>query len=517
MSDVPVLIAGGGVTGLSAAVFLSWYGVPTVLVERHPEPSTDPRARALNPRTMELYRAVGLEEAIGQVRSPIADHTVVAHAEAVAGPELLRLPNRLDTGPDSLSPCRWAAIDQNQLEPLLRAHAVETGADVRYHQEVVAVDNGPDGVVAVVRDHRTGREERVRADHLVVADGAHSPVRRMLGVGQDSSDLLARKVNIYFDADLREPLDGRKIVALTVRNPAVHGFLTSIDGAKRWRFAVSLRPGDDVADFTEERCVHLLRTAIGVGDLPIVIDHVSETPWEISGQVAHRMRVGRAFIAGDAAHAMPPVGTFGVATAVQDAFNLAWKIGLHHRGVAGPGLPATYETERLPVARHTTALTVERYGLVNGKPGDARESAIRQRATMFGYTYPEGALVADDTPAPHPVEDPDHPTAAPGCRAPHVPLEHNGTALSTVDLMGRGLVLVTGAGWQPDATSSGAGVEHHRIGDTLLDPTGDLARRCGITDDGAVLIRPDGFIAWRSTTAPRPGVLSAVVDQVLFR
>ena len=517
MPEVPVLIAGGGVTGLSAAVFLAWYGVPALLVERHSEPSTDPRARALNPRTMELYRAVGVEQTIGQVRSLIADHTIVAHAETLAGPERLRLPNRLDTGPDSLSPCRWAAIDQNQLEPLLRAHAVQTGADVRYHHEVVAVDNEPDGVVAVVRDHSTGREERVRAGYLVVADGAHSPVRRMLDVGQDDSDLLARKVNIYFDADLREPLRGRKIVALTVSNPAVHGFLTSIDGAKRWRFAVSLRPGEDVADFTDERCVHLLRTAIGLENLPIVIDHVSETPWEISGQVAHRMRAGRAFIAGDAAHVMPPVGTFGVATAVQDVFNLAWKIALHHRGVAGPGLLATYETERLPVARHTTALTVERYGLVNGKPGDARDSALRQRATMFGYTYPEGAFVPDGTPAPHPVEDPDHPTAAPGCRAPHVTVEHNGTALSTLDFMGRGLVLVTGTRWQRAADFSDVPVEHHRIGDTLHDPTGEFARRYGISDDGAVLIRPDGFVAWRSPATPRPDVLRAVVDQVLFR
>ncbi|KOV82430.1 FAD-dependent monooxygenase [Nocardia sp. NRRL S-836] len=516
MPETPVLIAGGGVGGLSAAVFLAWYGVPAMLVERHPEPSTDPRARALNPRTMELYRAVGLEEAIGQVRSPIADHTIVAHAETVAGPELRRLPNRLDTGPDPLSPCRWAAIDQNQLEPLLRAHAVEVGADVRYHHEVVAVDNRPDGVVAVVRDHRTGRDERVRADHLVVADGAHSPVRRMLGIGQESSELLARKVNVYFEADLREPLDGRKIVALTVRNPAVHGFLTSIDGAKRWRFAVSLRPGDDVADFTEERCVHLLRTAIGVGDLPVVIDRVSDAPWEISGQVADRMCAGRAFIAGDAAHVMPPVGTFGVATAVQDVFNLAWKIALHHRGVAGPGLLATYETERLPVARHTTALTVERYGLLNGKPGNPRESAIRQRAAMFGYTYPEGAVVPDGTAVPTPVEDPDHPTAAPGCRAPHIALERNGTTLSTLDLMGRGLVLVTGPG-RRGANLSDARIEHHRIGDTLHDPTGEFARRYGITDDGAVLIRPDGFIAWRSPATPRPDVLSAVVDQVLFR
>ncbi|ONI88814.1 hypothetical protein ALI22I_17735 [Saccharothrix sp. ALI-22-I] len=517
---IPVLIAGGGVTGLSAAVFLAWYGVPTLLVERHREPLSDPRARALNPRTMELYRAVDLEDAIREVRSPIADHGVVAHAETLVGPELVRLPNRLVADTGALSPCGWAAIDQNQLEPLLRDRAVSAGVDVRYDTEVVAVDDGPDGVVALLRSHRTGHEQPVRADYLVAADGAHSPVRRMLGIGQDGSGTLARKVNVYFDADLHEPLRERKIVALTLRNPAVHGFLTSIDGVKRWRFAISLEPGEDAAAFTETRCVRLVRAAIGMDDLPIVIDRVSDTPWEITGHVTHRMCADRVLVAGDAAHAMPPVGTFGVATGVQDAFNLAWKIALHHRGLAGPGLPASYEAERLPVAQHTTRLTVERYGLVNGGPGDARESAVRQRMTMFGYTYPAGAFVPEDV-TPHLVEDPDHPSGAPGTRAPHVPLEHNGILTSPVDMMGRGFVLLTGsAGWDRAtaevADRSGVRIDHCRIGRSLRDTTGTFARRYGITDDGAVLIRPDGFIAWRTRTADTDALAEAV-DRVLFR
>ncbi|WP_158848673.1 FAD-dependent monooxygenase [Saccharothrix deserti] len=519
---IPVLIAGGGVTGLSAAVFLAWYGVPTLLVERHREPLTDPRARALNPRTMELYRAVDLEDAIQEVRSPIAGHGVVAHAETLAGPELMRLPCRMDDNTTALSPCGWVAIDQNQLEPVLRDRAVSAGVDVRYGTEVVAVDDGPDGVVALLRSHRTGHEQPVRADHLVAADGARSPVRRMLGIGHDGPGTLARKVNVYFDADLSEPLRGRKVVVMTLRNSAVHGFLTSIDGEKRWRFAISLAPDDDTAP-SENRCAALVRAAIGVDDLPIVIDRVSDTPWEISGHVTHRMCAGRVFVAGDAAHTMPPVGTFGVATGVQDAFNLAWKIALHHRGLAGPGLTASYETERLPVARQTTRLTVERYCLVNGGPGDARESAVRQRMMMFGYTYPAGAFVPDDA-TPHLVEDPDHPSGAPGTRAPHVPLEHDGRPTSPTDLMGRGFALLTGPGgpgWDRIAAEvadrSGVPVEHHRIGPALRDPTGTFTRRYGITDDGAVLIRPDGFIAWRTPTATDAHTLAEAVDRVLFR
>lgn len=510
---VPVLVVGGGVTGLSAAVFLAWYGVPTTLVERRGEPLSDPRARAVNPRTMELYRAVGLEDAIREVRSPIADHGVVAHVETLAGAELLRLPDRLGTGADPHSPCEWAAIDQDQLEPLLRDRAVAVGVDVRYGTEVVAVRDRPDGVAVVLRCHRTGREERVVADHLVAADGAHSPVRRLLGIGHTGLGTLARKMNIFFDADLRDPLRGRKVVALTVRNPAVQGFLAPVDGVKRWRFALSLGPDDDTT-LSEPRCVELVRAAVGVDDLPITIDRVSDVPWEIAGRAADRMCVGRVLVAGDAAHTMPPVGTFGVATGVQDAFNLAWKLALRHRGQAGPGLIASYETERLPIAHHTTRVTVKRYSLFNGSYGDPRESARRQRMAMYGYTYPDGAIVPDGT-APDLVEDREQPSGAPGTRAPHVPLADDGEPTSVVDLMGRGFILLTGVadtGWARTATlaaeRTGVGVEHHRT--RHLD-------RFGVADDGAVLIRPDGFIAWRTPGTADVDAVVAAVDRVLFR
>ena len=523
-TTTPVLIAGGGVTGLSAAVFLARYGVPTLVVERHAEPVTDPRARALNPRTMELYRAAGLEQAIHAVRSPVADHTVVAHANTLAGPELLRLPNRLGPDTEGLSPCGWAAIDQNQLEPLLRTHAVASGADVRHHTEVVAVADAPGGVRVTLLDHDTGDEHRVVADHLIAADGAHSTVRALLGIPHDGPGTIARKINVYFEADLREPLQDRKIVAMTLRNPAVHGFLTSIDGAKRWRFAISLRPDQDAAEFTETRCVELLLAAIGV-DVPIVVDRISGSPWEIRGQVARRMRAGRVLIAGDAAHAMPPVGTFGVATGVQDAFNLAWKIGLLHSGLAGPELLDTYEAERLPVARETTGLTVERYELVNGKPGNPRESAARQRMMMFGHTYPEGAFLPESGSEPGRLEDPDHPSGTPGSRAPHVVVRIDGDAVSTVDLVGRYPVLLGGpasTGWSEAAAEiarlTRVPIEYHRVDHEGAERFLDAY---GIAEDGVVLLRPDGFIAWRNRTTVAPpeqsATLGAVIDRLLFR
>ncbi|GGP85391.1 FAD-dependent monooxygenase [Saccharothrix coeruleofusca] len=505
LAHTPVLIAGGGVTGLSAALFLSWFGVPSSLVERHAEPQAQPKARSVNARTMELYRAIGLEEVIRSVRSPIAEHTVIAHAETLAGPELKRLPDRVLGDDPRLSPCAPALIDQNQLEPLLREHAAATAADVRFHTEVVGVVPRASDVLVTLLDRATGRRWQVCADHLVVADGAHSSIRRMLGIGSGGAGVLARKLNVFFDADLREHLGGRKIVALTVHNPAVHGFFTPVDGVKRWRFAISLEPDQRAADFTEGRCVKLLRAAIGVEDLPVVVDQVWDSVWEVAGRVTDRMRVGRVYVAGDAAHTLPPVGSFGIASGVQDVFNLAWKIDLHHRGLAGDGLLASYESERLPVARETTALTTERYRLLNGAPGDPRTGAEKQSRLVFGYNYRSGAFRRDDAVADG-VEDPHHPAIAPGTRAAYAPLADG---RSTVDLLG-GWALLTGqadAAWQRAAAGADIPVTAHR----LAEPE---AYR--VPEGGAVLVRPDGFVAWRATAAEADG-LGEVLDQVLFR
>lgn len=503
----PVLIAGGGVTGLSTAVFLSWFGVPSLLVERHAEVHPHPRARSLNARTVELYRAVGLESAIRAVRSPIADHCVIDHARTLVGPELKRLPHRVLGADERLSPCPALPIDQNQLDPLLRDHAAANGVDVRFHTEVVDVAPGTSDVLVALLDRATGQRYRVRARHLVVADGAHSPVRRMVGIGSTESEVLARKLNVFFEADLRDHLGDRKILALTVHNPAVHGFFTPVDGVKRWRFAITLEPGQRAADFTESRCVALLRAAIGVEDLPVVVDQVCDSVWEITGRVADRMGVGRVHVAGDAAHTMPPVGSFGVATGVQDAFNLAWKIGLHHRGLAGDGLLGSYESERLPVARRTVALTVGRYRVLNGGRGDPRAGAEQQARLLFGYTYPSGAFLRDtaveDVAA---VEDPYRPSLAPGTRVAHALLAGGG---STVDLLG-GWALLTGASdaaWERAAARADIPVAHRR----LVDPGA-----CGVPGGGAVLVRPDGFIAWRAAAVPAGG-LAEVLDRVLFR
>ncbi len=530
-TTTPVLVVGGGLCGLSAAVFLAWRGVRATVVERHAGTSTDPKARVISPRTMELYRIVGLESAIRATRSPIEGHTVVAHAPSLVAPERLRLPTALNEDIGGLSPCDWAAIDQDQLEPLLRDRAADMGADLRFGTEVRALRETGDGVVAVLRDRVGGREHEMSARHVIAADGAHSPVRAMLGIPHDGPGALTRLLSVWFHADLTGPMAGRRIIAMVLRNSTVRGTLTPLRRGGYWRFSISIGPDEDPSSYTERRCLELLRSALGV-DLPVEVERVSDSPWEVSAQVARTVRVGRVFVAGDAAHVMPPIGAFGASTGVQDAFNLAWKLDLVHRGLAGEALLDTYESERLPVARRTVREAVRRYELGQGlRRAGVGEAPAAQRNTIFGYTYRAGAFVAEpwaDDPVGGEcvVEDPDRPSGRPGSRAPHVVLHRDDEVLSTVDLFGRGLVLLTGptaVGWEEAARAvadrTGLDLTGHRVGDRLRDVDGAFPLRYGIGPDGAVLVRPDGFVAWRSPHGvPAPeAVLADVVDRVLHR
>ncbi|NUT51797.1 MAG: FAD-dependent oxidoreductase, partial [Saccharothrix sp.] len=422
----PVLVVGGGLCGLATAVFLAWHGVRPVVVERHPGTSTEPKARVVNPRTMEIYRAVGLEAAVRAVPSPIDGHTAVVHAATLVAPERRRMPTALAEDASGLSPCAWATIDQHELEPLLRDRAAAVGADLRFDTEVRALRDEGDHVVAVLRDRVDGREHEVAARHVIAADGAHSPVRAMLGIPHDGPGTLTRLVSVYFRADLTEPLAGRRAIAAILHNDDVRGTLMPLDRDGGWRFSLSIGPDEDVASYTPRRCRELLLAALGV-DLPVEVDRVSDAPWEVSAQVARTVRAGRVFVVGDAAHVMPPIGAFGASTGVQDAFNLAWKLALVERGVAGEALLDTYERERLPVARRTVREAVRRYEIGQGRR-PVEDGVPVHRNTIFGYTYREGAFVPepgggvdgpDDECA---VEDPHHPSAGPGARAPHVAL-----------------------------------------------------------------------------------------------
>ncbi|MCT9079662.1 FAD-dependent oxidoreductase [Streptomyces fulvoviolaceus] len=519
-----VLIVGGGLTGLSAAVFLAHHGVRATVVERHPDTSTHPKARAINPRTMELYRAVGMEERVRAGRSPISGNTDLVHVESLAGKERVRMPNASPEDIGRISPTQWTLIDQNQLEPILRERAVEAGADVRFSTRVDGLEEDADGVSVRVTDLSTGGSSEIRAQYVIAADGSRSPLREMLGIGAHGRGTITNLVSFFFEADLTEVLRSRRIIAAYVNNPEVRGTIIPIDNDRRWVINVSFSPeqGQRAEDFTEERCTALVRAAVGVPELPLKIESVDMPAWDISARVADTFATRRVFVAGDAAHVMPPTGAFGASTGIQDAYNLAWKLALVLSGTAGPGLLESYDAERRPVAEETVRQAMLRFAVREGKQYQEVAAELLDETTMtFGYCYRAGAFAAEAGAPDAIVEDPEHPGARPGARAPHLELSGPEGPVSVIDLYGDGFTLLVDevAGRWPGAVEQeaarlGVALKVVRIGrgTRLWDQDGSFRRRYGLLAGGAVLVRPDGFVAWRTTAGRTGPVDRAAVD-----
>ncbi|MFJ4538844.1 FAD-dependent monooxygenase [Streptomyces tibetensis] len=517
-----VLIVGGSMVGLAQALFLARQGIRPLLVERHAEISAHPRAQAASPRTMELLRALGLEDAVRARENPHAQYGDILQAESLTGAELGRFDGPFRFDRHEVGTTGWTLIGQDRLEPVLRERAEELGADIRFATEMTEFTQDADGVTAVLRSAGGGSERTVRARYLVAADGSRAPIRTSLGIGHHGPGVFGRQMNIVFHADLDPYVAGRTFFLCFVSNPVVKGVLGKLGGADsdRWVLAPSLPPGSDHRVFGTEDCVELVRAAVGVPDLPVTVE--SATSWEIAAWVADRFRSGRVLLAGDCAHVMPPTGGFGGNMGIQDAHNLAWKLARVLRWQAGPGLLDTYEQERAPVAEFTVDQGVIRYLQRSGLDEAAAARHRPETTVLFGHVYRSDAVVReagdDDTGV---VEDPTSPTGRPGTRAPHLPLVREGKDVALHDLLDGGFWLLTGPGgtaWQEPAAA--LGLSFHRVG--AEEPPEVVERflaRYGVQRTGAVLVRPDGFIAWRSgeTVGDPAGSLTAVLDAVLRR
>ncbi|MGC4769665.1 FAD-dependent monooxygenase [Micromonospora sp. DT44] len=520
-SRVPVLVVGGSLVGLSSALFLAHHGVRCLLVERHPGTSVHPRAVGYYPRTVELLRGVGLEETVLKAASGFATHRTRAGLVSLAGDELFSH-EEMD-GDDELAgvtPCRLLLLTQDRLEPLLRARAEQLGADLRFGAEMVSFAADDDGVTAEVVEVATGVRHRVRADHLVAADGPRSAVREALGVPRSGRGVLSRHVSIAFTADMAAALRGRRFSVVHVQNPEVRGILVHDDTLRMGTLIVEYDParGESLDDFTDRRCTDLVRAAIGVPGLPVEIR--SRFPWDMAQQTANRYVDGRVLLAGDAAHVIPPTGGYGANTGIADAHNLAWKLAAVLAGTARPALVETYDAERRPVGELAAAQGSLQLAVRSRTATEAEQKAVLDaQAVTMGYRY--GA--PDDR-----VADPGTRHAETGTRAPHVVLVHGGRTTSTLDLFGNGFTLLAGAGgadWCTAASTAAAGLgvrlAAHRVvpagvasgPDILHDAEGAFGAAYALADDGAVLVRPDGFVAWRSDGS-QPGPAGTGADRV---
>ncbi|MER5514664.1 FAD-dependent monooxygenase [Streptomyces sp. NPDC002763] len=539
--QVPVLVVGGSLVGLSMSLFLGRLGVRHMLLERHSGTSIHPRGRGNNVRTMELFRKAGIEPGIKSAASLLADNHGILQTPTLVGDAGEWLFKEIDPGGGiaKFSPTGWCLCSQNDLEPVLRQAAESLTGDLRYFHEMESFEQDPEGVTAYVRDRDSDRMYTVRADYLVAADGPRSPVRGRLGIGQTGPGDLFANVSITFRSKLLAHTVGdRRFICCYLTDPEADGALLPVDNKEHWVFHAPWHPerGETLDEFTEERLTRHIRRAVGVPDLDVEI--TGRASWRAAERVAERYGSGRVFLAGDSAHEMSPTGAFGSNTGIQDAHNLAWKLAAVLDGWAGPGLLESYDAERRPVALATSARASAR-SVEHSHPGFAPAPGIGAGKRggilniVLGYRYPKGAVAGADPGQPV-VPDGMNLTGQPGSRAPHLWLRRADERLSTLDLYERSLVLLSDAGsaaggaWHAAARriadTERLRLDTYRIGaagaDLVHDGEGmDWAAAHGTTADGAVLVRPDGFVAWRSEGAvPDPeGELRDVLARLLRR
>ncbi|WP_433337547.1 FAD-dependent monooxygenase [Spirillospora sp. CA-294931] len=524
----PVLIVGGGLCGLASALFLGRQGVRCLLVERNAGTSEVPRASGITSRTMELFLNVGLEPQIrarglrivagerwretGWSQGMLPQRVLGARRLSQVGDGTARV---LEQNGDlaATGPADPAWCGQHQLEPLMVESARRSGAGLRFGAEVLDFRQHPDEVRAIVKQG-DGERLEVRARYMIAADGAAGTIRDTLGIGWSGHGRLGSVLAMEFEADV-DPLIGDHRFLICYLSGGTPGLLFRLD-ASRWVFHLFVDPArhSGIGPSPDE-CEEVLRSALGEPRLPVRVQ--SATRWRLAHQVADRYRRGRVFLVGDACHVQPPTGGLGANVGVQDAHNLAWKLAGVLDGWAGEELLDTYESERRPVAMATADQALLRQQV--RRRGERGHPDLRDFAIVgTGYRYP-----SPDANGDRPGEVLERGLrldGRPGTRVPHVWLKRDGAKVSTVELASDAFVLIAGPEGKPwvpraRAAASRLGVPLHafQLGDDLTDPEERALPALGLSPSGAMLIRPDGFVTWRSPSAvphPEPTVHEAL-------
>ena len=533
--EAPVLIAGGGLVGLSMAMFLAQQGIPSLVVERLRGGSSLPRAAFFHMRTLEMFRSAGIEHEVReQSLREFEPEGALVIMDSLSGRKLADIIASLNEGVDALSPCRRLFVSQPGLEPILRRRAQTAGAEVLDGHEVVGVDQDADGVTLTVQDIDSGRRRRLRGGYLVGADGAHSKVRELLDIPFDGRGVFSNSITIYFRADLTRQLLGKPLSVIYINNSKLGGFFRVEKGCRRG-FLVVNTVGDPkvdpqaaanaAVDVSEKRLIEFVRAGAGVPDLPVEIEGV--TRWRATSDVARRFQDKRIFLAGDAAHLMPPNGGFGGNTGIHDAHNLAWKLALVLKGVAGPELVDTYEVERKPVAKFTVEQAYTRYVTRTAAYLGAKDYQPLADDFNIESAISIGRLQSCPRTARQGHEDPRLTFGRPGSRAPHVWLyraRQQGLDDRSLRPFVRPALDFRGGAWCASACAAarrfnGLDLETLCVGTALCaTPTSALRRRTA-RGTGAVLVRPDGFIAWRARdlASDAENVMEHAFARVLMR
>ncbi|WP_089250815.1 FAD-dependent oxidoreductase [Asanoa hainanensis] len=569
-----VLVVGSGPAGAGAALLLSTLGIPNIMITKYRWTANTPRSHITNQRAMEVFRDTGIED---QVLADATPHHLMGDTvfcTSIAGEEIGRIltwgthPGR--RGDYQLaSPCLPVDIPQTYLEPILVRNATQRGTQARFSTEYVSHQQDADGVDVTVRDRLTGQVYSIRAKYLVGADGARSQVAADLDLPMEGAMDIAGSMNITFKADLAAYVGHRPSILYWVIQPGsnVGGIGAGLVRTVRpwnewlivWGYDINEPPVVDDAAATA-----IVRNLVGLPDLEVEITGTSL--WGNNEMYATRLHSGRVFCVGDAVHRHPPSNGLGSNTSIQDSYNLAWKLAAVLRGQAAPSLLDTFTAERAPVAQQIVKRAnkssrefvqfFEVLGLLdaedeaemaarieerkaNTPAGAAKRAALvsamelkhyefNAHGVELGQFYASTAVVPDGSSRPAPSRDAElyfEPSTVPGAKLPHVWVGDARHRVSTLDLAPlTRFTLFTGIAGEPWVGAAakvgqelGVPLEAVVIGPgrAATDLYFDWARVREVAEDGAILVRPDKHIGWRSMalaadpyTALRSGLAS---------
>ncbi|GAA0577795.1 2,4-dichlorophenol 6-monooxygenase [Kribbella sandramycini] len=576
MITTDVLIVGSGPAGGAAALFLSTYGVDTIVLTRYGWTANTPRAHITNQRTVELMRDMGIEDQITDKGTAHELMGQTAFCTSLAGEEIGRIrtwgthPRRLADYTEA-SPTLPCDLPQTLFEPILVSTAAARGARLRFDTEYLALEQDDDGVTATVRDRLSGETYQIRAKYLIGADGGRSKVAQDIGLPMAGAMDVEGSMNIVFEADLAKYVAHRPSVLYWVLQPGAQiggigaGLIRMVRPWNEWLIVWGYDITQPAPVVDEAMATEIVRSLVGDDTIDVKLKGTSV--WSVNHMYAEQASKGRVFCMGDAIHRHPPSNGLGSNTSIQDAYNLAWKLSLVLKGQASPDLLKTYDEERTPIAKQIVdranksrtqfGQIFKALGMTPDAPagrtiesrkddtpeGAAQREELRKAIELkdyefnahgveLGQRYRSAAVITDGTPEPAYDRDPElyyHPTTWPGARIPHTWLTRGDETVSTLDVVGKGrFTLLTGIGgdaWvkaaQSVAERLGVPLEAFVIGPghELEDLYGDWARVREIADDGCLLVRPDAHIGYRASELPADPTeaLQQAVSQLLGR
>ena len=521
--ETPVLIVGGGPVGFALAIDLAWRGKRSTVIEEQPGTATVLLAKAgtINERTMEFCRRWGIADNVANLGFPDDFSRDTVYCTALNGQFIGRdpMPSARDRKSPPGGPEMLRKAPQHLFDPMLEKVVKERGmTDILYHCRFESLAQDGEGVTTIYRNARTGETGTIRSRYVVGADGAGSAVRRALDIpfeGQLLSYSVSAMVRVKDLERFHSFGNGERFMFIGPNGTWAN--LTAVDGQELWRF--TLIGSDERFDLEKLDMSDALRRAFGRDDIEFEI--MRYMPWRRSQMIAKRYRVGRAFLAGDAAHTTSPTGGHGLNTGLGDSVDLGWILNAALEGWGGDKLLDAYEAERRPVAIRNSSASTRNFNVWTGgadysnvldegpaadearrKIGQQMSASLHQewhsQGIGMGYRY-EGSpvIVADGSPATPDDADRYVPTARPGHHAPHAWLADG---RSTLDLFGHGFVLIRFGDKPSDVTAIVEMAAEHSLPLTVVDMNDKAIER--LYGSGLVLVRPDAHVCWRGDRLP---------------